>query len=446
MRARIYPVVDDFERQLEALRGSQEAESSGEFTIDPQRAREMAEFQLASPHFYLLKWLQAAVALGAYFFDLRINGDRVEVIFGAPETPGVEPQGLLQSMARVHSQEPGFRRHLCLGLLTSGKHPLELEVAQPENFFAVRFPEGSVEETSKPNWYKRNEETWFRILLKRQADSLQTALERDLIAWRGRLAPLLLVINGSRQHGSYRGWDTAQVPDWHTELSLPFLVLVSYRQGTAFHLQAPDQRAAEKAGPFWLRTAMTTTELRAPPFAYKGPQPEKGMVACNLAFTIDSHLEKRDTPVTFVQDGVCLDPIYVPLGVPGLTLFADGNGLKVDLSEFGVVRDEPALRQRLAEVKMAVTTDLTQLRDYMARMPSYPPVRRRLQNALKGFIDGVDSGKDAGPLGMVILGVMGGFSGLFALRSHDTRDEFQFSVTHRLYEDADWLKDTGWAI
>ncbi|MCA9797034.1 MAG: hypothetical protein KC910_34730, partial [Candidatus Eremiobacteraeota bacterium] len=167
--------MSDFQQHLEALASEGRLDSSGKFSLNLQAARlKIASHQFSEPNFYLLKLVQAAVAMGAYFIDIRPGPKEVEVLFGA------SPEANLVSLGELGGQllaplggKPGPARHLALGILAGPGEHRQLEVIGPEGGFRLRVtPDGAPTEelTSYPAWCTRPGEKWCRLTYDRRAN------------------------------------------------------------------------------------------------------------------------------------------------------------------------------------------------------------------------------------------------------------------------------------
>ena len=104
--------IDDL---LEGLREEGARDSSGAFTVDLSRAAEkMRSFQLPNPHFYCLKWLQAAVLAQAARFIWRSDRSQVSVNIPGMALP-LERLSALPSLL-FESGVTAAERHMAAGL------------------------------------------------------------------------------------------------------------------------------------------------------------------------------------------------------------------------------------------------------------------------------------------------------------------------------------------
>lgn len=90
-------------------------DSVGEFTVNPARALEqMGRFQLTDPGLWVVKLVQAAVALGASRIEFNLDYRRTTVRFY--DTPPVDGADLARSMLSGELPSEPWKRHLVVGL------------------------------------------------------------------------------------------------------------------------------------------------------------------------------------------------------------------------------------------------------------------------------------------------------------------------------------------
>ncbi|MGE0489865.1 MAG: hypothetical protein AB7S38_11720 [Vulcanimicrobiota bacterium] len=429
--------MSDFQQHLQALAAEGRLDSSGKFSLNLAAARsKIASHQFSEPNFYLLKLVQAAVAMGAYFIDIRPGSKEVEVLFGGgPETSLVSLGELGAQLLTPLGGQPGVARHLALGILAGPGLNRQLEVIGPEGGFRLKVtPDAAPTEelTSYPAWCSRPGEKWCRLTYDRRANEQQRRREIELVKFRCRRAPLLLAIDGSAR---LEGWDAPVAGDWHEQLTAPFYLLEGYLSGQAMTFPKPiGIEQADQHDGLRFRSTRGLLERGFPTFAYRClPDPTPERWNCSMAYAIASHLSERDALVTFVKDGVSLEPVYANLGIPGLSAYVDGSQVQVDLSEFAVVNDQPGVTRALDDLRQAVAHSLRALRPHVDQMPTYSPalkgtVGMRLASALEGFMDGAAT-HGGGLLGAAISGLFG-----FATGGHeDPQFRFRYGVSDRLY-------------
>lgn len=106
---------DDF---LEGLRGAGRPDSEGRFTVDHLRASELLRrHRLIEPERWVLKAVQAAVALGAARVDVTADAARVQVWHDAPPLSRMELETVLSAALPEAADRRGTgRRHLAVAL------------------------------------------------------------------------------------------------------------------------------------------------------------------------------------------------------------------------------------------------------------------------------------------------------------------------------------------
>ncbi len=92
------------------------AESVGTFTIDGRKARAKMANQLADPGAYVLKLVQAAIALRSPEITVKISRLALSLEFSTPAVSAICPHEVANSLGRVATLERGPLRHLAVGV------------------------------------------------------------------------------------------------------------------------------------------------------------------------------------------------------------------------------------------------------------------------------------------------------------------------------------------
>ncbi|MEW6279485.1 MAG: hypothetical protein AB1758_12720 [Candidatus Eremiobacterota bacterium] len=383
----------ELDRLLEGLQREGELDSSGDFTLDFQKARlKLGRHQLVSPGHYLLKFVQACVAGGATRVHVRTRGHQVE-LQSNPEFPLQELPRLSAYLLYSNSlTEPRSLRHLAVGLNSAiGLEPRRLELA----FEGIRWtPEREWEE--RPPGPGKDGSTFRLRLRKRQLGwplmTMDLALQmagtvatshipripsevhallnpEDLaLSAACRFAPIPVFLNGGLcNRPNYPGtgglWPPPSRPDAGGMLILEYTFL------------AGDEPACQlvglpAVGRARIRRFMHIPSLHSLPTpglpALSGavqartlPGTRGRVLMCHGRLAVEQGLQ-GPARLLFVRDGVSLAPQDVDLGLPGVVGVLSAHGLATDLSEFTLVdnREYQALLGRLKPQAWQMAEDL----------------------------------------------------------------------------------------
>jgi hypothetical protein len=184
---------------LDRLKSEGQLDSSGYFSLDPERARRLlASFTLQFPRQYLQHLVQAAVMAGATSWSLERAGHRLLVEFDGARASTEELSSLIDALVLEHfPPERRWLRWLALGLLGASREALDVWV---QNDGGDRFRVGprGVDKSSPSQ--RAPVSTSIEIVYKQSLKSLffgaDTRLERFALS-RCCFAPLQLKL-GSR--------------------------------------------------------------------------------------------------------------------------------------------------------------------------------------------------------------------------------------------------------
>lgn len=292
--------MDDF---LEELRGEGRPDSEGRFSVDHVRAGELLQrYRLPSASMWVLKAVQAAVALGASRVDVTAEGDRVEVRYAAR---GRSDRGL---------------RHQALAVeAASGRGAVEVGV----DSICVETP--------------------ARSPLQRLGGPPQ---ELRLVREACLYAAIPVVVQGKPVNRPYFGLAAGT-------LRSPGILDVGLLPGSAhvaeLYLTSPDGGADLLPGP---AQGCVVRELRlhvaglsdeehldlGPPGVLPGVlMGGRPAVACHALL---ARTRRSWSDATFVLDGVILSSERNLMDRPGLQAVISARGLRTDLTEFALVHDD----------------------------------------------------------------------------------------------------------
>ena len=293
-----YLQLDDLLRGLSA-EGNKV--STGVFTLDLDTAmKKLARFQMASPYHYCLRWLQAAVAGGATYFNWRSSANWVSAeMEGFTIDPAHFPR--LPTLL-LEPQASRAEQHLSAGLnaalltrarcirLRSGNYE---GIWKPGNFCVERREMGL--QATKIEM-ERHSGLWRNLWTRSSPGGRDH--EQQLLHHQAACAPLSLGIQG-------------YAPD-------RLIPELAFAYGKSIK-PARHHAAPERAG-FW-----------APPLSRSQRFPER----CSL------YLIRRHGPSFLypVLDGVLLRPRELK-GKAGQAILADASHLKTDLTGLELIEDE----------------------------------------------------------------------------------------------------------
>ncbi len=369
---------DEMDRVLEALGRGGRHESAGFFTIDVMKALpKLSRHQLPMPSFYLLKWVQWAVAARAQNIRVKTGSGKVSLEHDGAAPSVEQMQDLLQFVFRSQ-REP--LHHLAVGMATAltlaPRAVLECWDGQVGHRWIVE--PGGVRLDGAP---RPREKPFCRLTLPRQPD-----VEEQLLRNFCPFCPAALTINSSRVDRQLFG---APERPWLFRNVLEKVLPDSEALGRLYR-QAMRMPASFSAGeelksklPWWflifhieeyvlgsvhrhhhlleaqLVRNLPTDRVGVPPDSRASLRCHIGMeergADCWALIAVETSLEEQ-ARVAFVRDGVLIPAQAPPLPLPGLVMAISSYGLTTDASEFALVEDDAlrtvweTLQERLSEL------------------------------------------------------------------------------------------------
>jgi len=220
---------------------------------------------------------------------------------------------------------------------------------------------------SEPGWGEfcwRGPKLTLPQRLKRIFASANAEVQ-SLLYERARYYPEVVEVDGRKIE---RGWDRyfPSARSWYRRMSVPYYLMEGYyadpglprflfpglrmeqwqRRGSLYRWKGyrPQRKRGVNAvySEHWNATAAPTL-LRE--FGPDATVLDDSHVECGIAIALPLTLE-GPTEIRFLIDGVTSLPKRMELGLPGLQCVVSGEGLNLDLSNFGIVEDE-AYKRRL---------------------------------------------------------------------------------------------------
>lgn len=323
------PGLEQFLTELQA-EGRQD--SSGQFTLSLEKARQKLASARLEPGHYILKFVQAAIRAGASRVDLRMERGNLRLIFGTREAP-FTPEAVLEHLSSAQLPDDPMWRHFVLGVTAclgeSSCYRIRWAHWTPdEDGSCVDIQQDSTRGYSNPPcpkppecehrncfglWVYRKQSTWFRAA---------TRAEWLAINQRCKLSPASIWLDGRRLE---------------PELPNP----VPKRIGLSPDVRGPLRVLAFQPSDY--RYDWANGCWRRPGFWGEsqvfGTNNGTGLpIRCQSMVSL-SHNSRKPSELRLVLDGVELDPVAVPSGKGHRAYYPAGDDLTTDLSEFGVVEN-----------------------------------------------------------------------------------------------------------
>ena len=340
---------------VQELRNVGQTESVGEFTVNPQKAREkLREYQLLRPGSYVLKVVQAAVSAGALDIGVRATRDELTLSFGTLDSVLPSAGDLLKNLTEGLEQ-PSKRSSLHhLTAAVNGAYAQDVREIRWET------PDGALQVTGSDFIELKGASKTFSFVVRKRRTLGQwfrgTVYVDEIrqLESRGFYGPQTITID-NRQLGRPK-WDRYLEP-YRDDLGLDreaYLLECWAPDGSQAYLRPPDYNCYSGAGSQGGITTINPAfkpESRVP-LLYQGPI-GTDVEGVDLAVAIRPSFH-QPSALLVVCDGVLLDKVEkADLGHPGALVLTGMEGLNTDLSEFGVVRDQ-SFEDRLQRIQTFV--------------------------------------------------------------------------------------------
>lgn len=329
-----------FAEFLESLNRDGTVVDSGQsFVVHLTKSREkMAMFQKTDPTFCFLKWYQAAVVGGAkeIFFEMEL--DHYLMVIPFPEK--LELGEICRAFEGDQAELVRRDRLFLEGLLAATSAGMETSLSTDEESHVLT--SGRLE---KANWWSRLAS--YRKVYKKHSVRLAVRVAYSCdnrekiinnIAQRTRLGPIVcyFVLDASSKTEVLE----PEVPVFED-------MVTRGRWFEKFSRKPHLLEAWIKDGPLLRKRERKLTHsnsLRNPKSLLSQTKSSSGVaILVSLEFEGPAKLIP-------VQHGVCLQPIFVDLGLPGVTIAFNADDMKTDLSGFKLIEDESAL-EKIEELK-----------------------------------------------------------------------------------------------
>ena len=392
---------------LARFRADGEAQDSGAFTIDSEKAVERsARFQLPDPYFWVLKVLQALHLSGAQELQIQAGGRKVYLLADVAPSGFDSIETLFSELMRDTSSANPALRHLAIGLRASlaiKSRSLTLRVRQDgqQREFVLKSggwrdvktspcAEGeecfeltvirSVSEKMSYRWFILNSNLSDVIFRRATALTKEKKVINERFDFaRGEISLGKHSVN-RREFGTarFKGYEISQDSDpGKTKPSLfqrwvDSDSLIGDAASGRHHL-AELVVPSEKPGGFFLgeRSHATVSNLNESEILEKGLRN-----GYSRAFALRMDLA-RTALIYFWEDGVLIDRKSFSGATPGLIALIDANGLQKDLTTFQVIENDEYERI-LDEVRASGKALKEQVLENLSLMPLPDTVRGKL--------------------------------------------------------------------
>lgn len=316
---------------LHQLSREGQTESTGSFKLDPRQAHQkLAEFQFPDKHFYVLKFLQSAVAGGATWVRVDANARQVKMSHDGRAIPS---QAVPELMGYILDERANPEQRY-LKSAAAGVHGSLAVAARQVSIKSWDGQSGFHHSWEAGGW---SQETWNGKSGQRETQFiLQRPLTEVLRGW-GRLANFPIFDFLFRKANSYEG---ELLTIYNRGIYVPAPLALNGKileasfgtaKGNSRHL-IEAHYPAEEGRPASLEMP---PESQAAKFLYQKPATGT-RCRCWLA------LETRKSPIariTYVDDGVTICQKEYDFACPGVVGVYSAEELKKDLTGFQLVSD-----------------------------------------------------------------------------------------------------------
>lgn len=325
------------------------------------------------PNHYLVKGLQAAVALGGREIEFRLGLHTVKLDFKFAHRGAVEAGPLQEALAGKPVGEEAGTGHLTQALKEARDLPsprVQWSIDK-EHFLTLEGEQIEIREARLRGGAVRGKlKVWRQAPLEGHRKKVIRALEHRTLYGRARYSPTPVTLDGREIE---RGWPRGVQPegDWFDYLSYPYYLMEGYLKGpqelptlefpsVSLHGFTAEQEGfysnaeideREQSLHFKESLPVPSTGALPQPTLFKyfegvasSPTRMLHEVECQAAFALPLKLEGPGR-VAFVVDGVTRAEEPVDLGIPGLFCVASGQGLQFHRDEFRVASDAAYLER-----------------------------------------------------------------------------------------------------
>lgn len=306
--------------------------SSGLFTLSLKAAqKKLAESRLPNPGFWLLKIVQAAVASGANYVQIRLSRTRTRITFDGPGEDLGGPGEVASNLFALADLKRSSHRHLVLGICAASglpfKHRLLWRDSRHQRQLSISGDTVRVDQSECEG---------FTLVLEQRLGWFGRPFDRaqyhQMLHQRCRHAPIPVLFDGrdlTREHTPPTGNEDLTLVEAHTlgepGLRSPAPGADYQRSRGALHwMPKPSDRRWVKA---------------TPPLVYlldSNPPKEEGILNSSQVVSIKELA--RPGRLIAVKDGVDMDPVF--LDSPGFEVLLPADGLTLDASDFAVVQNQ----------------------------------------------------------------------------------------------------------
>lgn len=345
--------IDHFIQQQKA-RGA--LDSSGNFSVNPFKAREkMAAFQTQDPNFYLLRFVQAGVALRSKSISIRLGWESVVVRFEEPALDSFSLEEVQSGFGRAYAKASGD----ALSFFLNGVHSL---MAQAPNRLLLRWCYGEgqarrlmVSEHGMEVLEEREAPARCDFSLEVERKVKRTRVMDEIRALYGRCGccPVPILVDGTPVNTRHNPTSSLFDGDYPSTVSgyLPNRFVFAERyfavgQGDGLLLPDPNEREAQ------IKEIEHREDGGSPQADVFLLQASAG--SHDALIRVSSHLQEQ-ARLTYVQAGVEISTEVLPFD--SLQAFVCVDGMQTDLSGTQLMKDERyhELRRRvLSEMKVLV--------------------------------------------------------------------------------------------
>ena len=345
-----------------------EWESRGSFTLAVEKAREkLAQCSFENPAFFVLKLVQAAVAMGARWMRLETSRRTLGLSFDAPAEPTLEV--LLEALANPAMASPrslalvaqGFNAGAAAGAIQAS---LLCWTNTSLAGYGIFFEQGELKLGVAPDLPAgaEIEEGLWMLTFRRRGGLFRTDLfgsERELVRARCRFSPVPIEIDGQPLRAAMPHPSAAK---WLADYSEPFHLVERFRLGGGAQVEfdAKTPRSIGVHGALRRNRSMRAYSVQPADFA------DLGSLEIEAAYAISVALEGEDR-VELLCHGVVVESITIQTRGAGAWALLEAGDLSYDVSGFSAVRDD-RLEREFSQVRASWRQMLEEMGDDLAEL------------------------------------------------------------------------------